>query len=120
MGVVRRYDTFRDRVIVDGLDGYGPILDDHTARRLWLSMGETYGFNPQREFFQAVVEDAAYQERFNPVRDYRRAHLGPQASHRHLAFRLRWRRGQRLHQGGRAADAGGRSEAPIASRLEVR
>jgi hypothetical protein len=70
MGVVLRYDTFRDRVIVDGLDGYGPILDDHTARRLWLSMGETYGFNPQREFFQAVVEDAAYQERFTPVRDY--------------------------------------------------
>jgi hypothetical protein len=70
MGVKLRYDTFRDVVVVEGLDGYGPVLDDHGENRLWLGLSERFGFLPRRDFFSTVVADAAYQDRFNPVVDY--------------------------------------------------
>lgn len=70
LGVSLRYDDFRGWPLIEGLEGYGPSLDDHAARRLWLAVDETFGFRPRRDFFDEVVSDLCYQNRFHPVRDF--------------------------------------------------
>lgn len=64
------YDTFQDRLLIDGLPGYGPLLDDRAMVRLRLYIDEQFQFLPQKDFFYDVVADAARHNAFHPVRDY--------------------------------------------------
>lgn len=70
LGVRVRHDIFRDHLLVGGLEGVGPVLDDAAMTRLWLRVDEQFCFRPAKEFFWAVVEDSARREFFHPVRDY--------------------------------------------------
>jgi len=70
LGVELRHDTFADRALIDGLDGFGPNLDDAALTRLWLTIDERFGFRPGKEFFGDVVADAVRNAPFHPVRGY--------------------------------------------------
>jgi hypothetical protein len=70
LGVKLRYDEFRGTPVIEGLDDFGPWLDDPAMTRLWLLIDEQFGFRPRRDFFDAVVSDACQRGRFHPVRDY--------------------------------------------------
>lgn len=70
LGVEVRHDTFTDRSLIEGLDGYGPHLDDPSLTRLWLTIDERFRFRPHNEFFVKVVMDAARNAPFHPVLDY--------------------------------------------------
>lgn len=70
VGVDVSYDTFQDRLLIGGLDGYGPLLDDRAMVRLRLLIDEKYRFLPAKEFFYDVVADTARHNDFHPVRDY--------------------------------------------------
>jgi predicted P-loop ATPase len=70
LGISVSYDTFQDRLLIEGLEGYGPLLDDRAMVRLRLYIDEQYQFLPAKEFFYDVVADAARHNPFHPVRDY--------------------------------------------------
>ena len=70
MGIMIRYDEFADRILIDGLYGFGPVLDDAAVNRIWLSVDKYFHFSPQTEFFYTVVKDAARVNSFHPVLDY--------------------------------------------------
>lgn len=70
LGVTMRHDLFSERSQMEGLDGFGPAVDDAAMNRLWLRIDEEFGFRPSREFFWAVVPDAARRFAFHPVREY--------------------------------------------------
>ncbi|WP_415393708.1 VapE domain-containing protein [Paracoccus sp. SJTW-4] len=70
LGVTLRHDEFSGRDTVEGLDGFGPALDDATVNRLWLLIDERFQFRPAREFFLTVVADAARLNAFHPVAEY--------------------------------------------------
>ena len=70
LGISVSYDTFQDRLLIEGLEGYGPLLDDRAMIRLRLYIDEQYQFMPAKEFFYDVVADAARHNPFHPVRDY--------------------------------------------------
>jgi predicted P-loop ATPase len=70
LGVTVRYDKFADRAVIDGLDGFGPALDDAAVHRLWIMMGEKFRFRPQLPLLFLVVTDTARLNTFHPVLDY--------------------------------------------------
>lgn len=70
LGVTLRHDRFADRINVEGLEGFGPLLSDHALRRLWLEIDTRYHFRAPIEFFTAVLEDEAVGHGFHPVCDY--------------------------------------------------
>ena len=70
LGVVVRHDLFAGRDRIDGLDGFGPAVDDAAANRLWLLTDERFKFRPSRDLFLTVLSDAARQNAFHPVAEY--------------------------------------------------
>jgi hypothetical protein len=70
LGVGVRYDRFGDRIMLDGLEGFGPALEDAAINRLWLTFGQRFRFHPALEFTRIVVNDAAQLNGFHPVCDY--------------------------------------------------
>lgn len=70
MGVRVRYDRFADRMLIDGLDGFGPRLDDAGMDRLRLSVDQQYKFMPSKDLFYTIVQDTAQRNWFHPVHDY--------------------------------------------------
>ena len=70
LGARVRHDTFQDRMIVEGLDGVGPLLDDRAMERLWLEVDARFHFRPSKDFFFTVVSDEAWLNSFHPVREY--------------------------------------------------
>lgn len=70
LGVRVRFDKFHDRMLIEGLDGFGPFLEDDAVRRLWLLIDERYRFRTGKDFFWSVVEDTAQRDSFHPVLDY--------------------------------------------------
>lgn len=70
LGVTLRHDLFAGRDMVEGLDGFGPALDDPTTNRLWLMVDERFQFRPSRDFFLTVVADAARLNAYHPVAEY--------------------------------------------------
>ena len=64
-----RYDAFRDRMLIDGLDGH-PVLDDVAMNKLWLLIDTRFDFLPPIDFFCVVIQEAARRNAFHPVRDY--------------------------------------------------
>lgn len=70
LGVSVRYDRFGDRIMLDGLKGFGPTLDDAAVNRLWLTFGRRFRFRPALELTRIVVSDVAHLNGFHPVHDY--------------------------------------------------
>lgn len=70
LGVSLWHDEFAGRDLVEGLDGYGPALDDPAAIRLRLATAERFGFLPAKEFFHDVLSDEARRYAQHPVREY--------------------------------------------------
>jgi hypothetical protein len=70
LGVTIWWDDFADRMCVDGLDGFGPYIDDAAANRLRLRLDSRFGFLPSAELFNSVVLDIAFDNRRNPVGEY--------------------------------------------------
>ena len=64
-----RYDKFNDSTLIDGLDNH-TVFDDPALDKLWLTIDETFGFLPRKDFFKTVVEEAARRCAFHPVLDY--------------------------------------------------
>jgi predicted P-loop ATPase len=70
LGVAVRYDEFADRTLIDGLDSFGPYLEDAAVDRLWLTMGQRFHLHTAYELTYRVVRDAARRNEFHPVLDY--------------------------------------------------
>lgn len=64
------HDKFADRLLVAGLPGHGPALQDEAVAALYLEVDRRFGFRPGKDFFWMVVEDQARRAAFNPVTDY--------------------------------------------------
>ena len=70
LDVAVRHDEFSGRNRVDGLDGFGPGLDDAALNRLGLMVDERFRFRPTKDFFLTVTADAARRNGFHPVVEY--------------------------------------------------
>lgn len=70
MGVQLTHDQFADRLLVGGLPGHGPALQDEAVAVLYLTIDERFGFRAGKDFFWMVVGDQARRAAFNPVHDY--------------------------------------------------
>ncbi len=69
LGVRLSYDSFRGNPVVDGLPGFGPLIDDAALDRLYLSIEEAFGYLPPDRLFRTVASDMCMQNRFHPVRE---------------------------------------------------
>ncbi|MEQ1754701.1 MAG: VapE domain-containing protein [Micropepsaceae bacterium] len=69
-GIRLSHDTFQDRLLIEGLDGAGPLLDDAVIDRIWLIVDERFKFRATYDFFVRVVCDLARRSPFHPVRRY--------------------------------------------------
>lgn len=70
LGVTVRHDKFAERILLDGLTGFGPVLDDAAVNHLWLTFAQRFHFTPNRELTQIVISDTALLNSFHPVVDY--------------------------------------------------
>ena len=70
LGVTFRYDQFAGRNSIEGLDGFGPGVDDAAADRLWVTIDQRFGFRPPRDLFTTVLSDTARTNAYHPVRNY--------------------------------------------------
>ena len=59
LGVTVRYDRFADRVLIDGLADFGPVLEDAAITRLLLTMDQQLQFRPKVGDLVMVVDDTA-------------------------------------------------------------
>jgi predicted P-loop ATPase len=65
-----RHDQFADRNLIEGLGGFGHVLDDAAVDRLWLTFERRFKLNPNVELMFKVVTDTARLNSFHPVRNY--------------------------------------------------
>jgi hypothetical protein len=70
LGVTLRHDQFADRILISGLPGFGPALEDAAVNRLWLLFSQRFHFRPDLETMRIVLNDTARLNGFHPVRDY--------------------------------------------------
>ncbi|HZV03633.1 MAG TPA: VapE domain-containing protein [Gemmataceae bacterium] len=70
LGVRVRYDRFADRILIAGLEEFGPVLDDAAMNRLRLMIDLRYWLLVPKEMFYDVVTDNARRNGFHPVCDY--------------------------------------------------
>ena len=70
LGVRVRHDQFQDRLLIEGMDGIGPLLDDRAIERLWLEIDQRFRFRPSKDFFLTVVSVEARLNPFHPVRKF--------------------------------------------------
>jgi hypothetical protein len=70
MGIGLEYDSFSHRLLISGLKGFGPTLDDAAVTRMWIAIDEAYQFRPGKDLFWAVVEDTARLSTRNPIIEY--------------------------------------------------
>lgn len=70
LGVAVKYDRFSELELIEGLQGFGPELDDHAMDRLWLKIEREFFFRPARDYFFVAISDIAQTNAFHPVRDY--------------------------------------------------
>lgn len=70
LGIGLRYNVFSDEEMIDGLDGYGPVVDDPAVTRLWLLIDERYKFRLAKELFYDVLSERCRRRSFHPVREY--------------------------------------------------
>ena len=69
LGVRVRYNEFKQQATVEGLEGYGPRLDDDAQVHLRLLIEEKFRFVPAREYFADVVRNEARKNAFHPLRE---------------------------------------------------
>lgn len=71
IGITLTFDTFSQKPIIDSNGhGYKGPLIDALVTQAWLEIDEKFHFRPSREFFNAVVDNVAYTNKFHPVKDY--------------------------------------------------
>lgn len=70
LGVRLSRDEFQDRLLIEGLEGFGPALSDAALNRMRMQIDEKWHLTVSKEFFTDVVFDIAHQNSFHPVRDY--------------------------------------------------
>lgn len=69
-GIKLSYDEFAWEYRIEGLDGYGPDLNDDALDELYLMLQREYAFKPTWEDFRRIVRSSARRARYHPVRDY--------------------------------------------------
>jgi hypothetical protein len=70
LGVTLRYDRFADRMLINGLPDFGPVLEDSALDRLWLILDRRFRLRPTKDLLRTVVSDVARLNGFHPVKDY--------------------------------------------------
>jgi hypothetical protein len=70
LGVTFRYNQFADQINVEGLDGFGPILNDAGINRLWLLVEQRFKLSARIQKFTTIIFDTARRNSFHPVREY--------------------------------------------------
>jgi predicted P-loop ATPase len=70
LGIDLKLDTFRNRMLAEGIEDEDVYVDDAIVRRLWLETDQRFGFLPPRDFYFDVIADTARVNSFHPVRDY--------------------------------------------------
>lgn len=70
LDVALSHDEFEDRSLINGLDGFGPHIDDNAVNRLWLLIEERFQLRSGKEKFWSIVCDYALRNRFHPVLEY--------------------------------------------------
>jgi predicted P-loop ATPase len=71
LGVTLRYNRFADRMLIEGLPDFGPVLEDAALDRLWLLLSRRYRLTKlSKDLLRTVVSDVARLNGFHPVRDY--------------------------------------------------
>jgi hypothetical protein len=69
-GIQLSYNEFDGKTYVDGLEGFGPCLDDDGINRIWLRFDREYRFRPTKDYFYTVLRDEARSNPVHPLRDY--------------------------------------------------
>lgn len=69
-GISLSFNEFDGKTYVEGLEGFGPYLDDDAVNRIWLTIDREYRFRPTKDFFYTVLRDEARLNTIHPVRDY--------------------------------------------------
>lgn len=70
LGVRLSHDQFADRLMIEGLPGHGPVLQDDAVKALYLTTEQRFGFRPGKDYYWMVVENEARHNGYNPVVDY--------------------------------------------------
>ncbi len=70
LGVRLSHDVFQDRLLIEGLVGSGPVLDDRAMTNLWLLIDDRFRFRPGKDFFWDVVSNEARKHPVHPVCEY--------------------------------------------------
>lgn len=65
-----RFNSFADEELIDGLPGYGPVLDDPAVNELRLLIDARFRFMPSKDLFYDVVGNRCRRRSFHPVREY--------------------------------------------------
>ena len=65
-----RYDQFALQDEIEGLKGFGPLLDDAAINRLWVELDQRFGLRLAMSPFLTAVNDTAQTNRHHPVKDY--------------------------------------------------
>lgn len=64
------YDAFAHRYLVEGLEGFGPLLDDAALTRLRLVIEKRFAITYPKDRWIDIVTDHARENAFHPVSDY--------------------------------------------------
>ena len=70
LGVTFRYNVFTDRYLIDGLEGFGPELDDAAINRLRFDIDRKYKFLVDEKMMRDFCKDFARYYSFDPVIEY--------------------------------------------------
>ena len=70
MGLLVKLDSFRNRMLVEGLEAADVVVDDRIMTRLRLETDRRFKFLCAKDFYFDVVGDLAFRNSYHPVRDY--------------------------------------------------
>jgi hypothetical protein len=70
LGVTLRLDTFQNKILIDGLKGFGPILQDDAINRLRFMIRDKLDFLPDETLLYKFLLDQARLNSFNPAKEY--------------------------------------------------
>ncbi len=70
LGITVSYDTFANRYLIEGLPGFGPLLDDAALTRIRLLIEEEWGLIFGKDRWFDIATDEARRNSFHPVLDY--------------------------------------------------
>jgi hypothetical protein len=69
-GITLRYDQFADRILINGLPGFGPMIEDGAVIRIKLMMQRRFRLMLTKELLTDIIFDNARLNSLHPVRDY--------------------------------------------------